>query len=79
MSNIYPVADGGAPGRKATWGVQDDCLTPNAQSIAVAKALSGPGTRQGTASPMPESAKSGAFTPDESVQRYSGNPRDDRG
>lgn len=74
--NRYPAADGGAPGRKASFSGQDGCLAPNAQSIATAKALNGPGTKQGGPSPMPAAARSGAFTVDESVRCYTGNPRD---
>lgn len=74
--NRYPVADGGAHGRKASFSGSDGCLAPNAQSEATARALSGPGTSQGGPSPIPSRDRSGAFEVDESVRCYSGNPRD---
>ena len=66
----------GAHGSPARFNGSNGMLAPNAQSEATARALSGPGTKQGGPSPMPASARSGAFTPDESVQKYDGkNPR----
>lgn len=74
--NRYPVADGGAHGRKASFSGSDGCLAPNAQSIATAKAFANEGTSQGGPSPIPSRDRSGAFEVDESVRCYSGNPRD---
>lgn len=37
------------------------------------------GSREGGPSPMPDSARAGAFQCDESCQEYTGNPRDGAG
>lgn len=55
---------------------QSGMLAPHAQEMATAAAFRGPGTRQGTASPMSARDRAGAMECDESCRGYTGNPRD---
>lgn len=70
-------AEMGAPGRKATFsGSCGMACAAEAEPMAAAKAFSNMGAKESTPAPLPASARSGAFQADESVQRYTGNPRD---
>lgn len=77
--NKYPVADGGAPGMRSN--AKADCGMENAaqvEQMAAGKAFNNMGAKESTPSPMPASARSGAFECDESCRGYTGNPRNDR-
>lgn len=66
----------GAHGRPATFS--GSCGMPCAAEVvpkAEAKAFANEGSKEGGPSPIPSEARSGAFSTDESVSGYTGDPR----